>query len=201
MSALEKQIAFLLEIDKVKTIIRRTRLLDNTRYENDAEHSWHLAVMAVILAPYANDSGLNVLKVLKMVLIHDLVEIDAGDTYLYDDHLKAEKARKEALAAERIFGLLPSPQKEELHALWEEFEARQTSEALFAASLDRLEPLLQNYHTDGYAWKEHGIVSTQVYKANEHIQKGSQVLWAYAKDLIDRAVQEGKLKKGSSENI
>lgn len=196
MNAFEKQIAFLLEIDKVKTIIRRTRLLDNTRYENDAEHSWHLAVMAVILAPYANDPGLDLLRVFKMVLIHDLVEIDAGDTYLYDDHLKAEKVRKEALAAERIFGLLPSPQKEELRALWEEFETRQTSEALFAASLDRLEPLLQNYHTDGYAWKEHGIISTQVYKANEHMQQGSQALWAYAKDLIDRAVQEGKLKKG-----
>jgi len=193
---LEQQIAFLLEVDKVKNIIRRTRILDNSRYENDAEHSWHLAVMAMILSPYANDPNLNVLKVLKMVLIHDLVEIDAGDTYLYDTHLKQEKARKEARAAERIFGLLPSPQREELHALWMEFEARETPEAAFAASLDRLEPLLQNYHTDGYAWKEHGIVSDQVYRANTHIANGSKALWEYAENIITKAVAEGKLKAG-----
>jgi putative hydrolase of HD superfamily len=160
---LEKQIGFLLEIDKLKSVVRRTRLLDNSRYENDAEHSWHLAVMAMILAPYANDANLDVFKVLKMVLVHDLVEIDAGDTYLYDDHLKADKTRKEALAAERIFGLLPSPQKEELYSLWREFEEKQTPAACFATSLDRLQPLLHNYHTDGYAWKKHGIVSGQVY--------------------------------------
>jgi putative hydrolases of HD superfamily len=192
---LDQQIAFLLEIDKVKSIVRRTRLLDNSRYENDAEHSWHLGVMALVLAPYANEPGLDVLKVLKMVLVHDLVEIDAGDTYLYDEHLKAEKARREALAAERIFGLLPSPQKEELHALWLEFEEKRTPEACFAGSLDRLEPLLQNYHTDGYAWKAHGIVSDQVYRMNQHMQNGSRVLWDYARELIDKAVAEGKLKK------
>jgi putative hydrolase of HD superfamily len=192
---LDKQISFLLEIDKLKTIFRQTRILDNSRYENDAEHSWHLALMAVVLAPYANDPQVDVLKVLKMVLVHDLVEIDAGDTYLYDDHLKDEKSRKEAAAAERIFGLLPSPQNEELRSLWEEFEGRATAEARFAASLDRLEPLLQNYHTGGYAWKQHGIVSQQVYAKNQPMQNGSAVLWDYARSLIDQAVAEGKLQK------
>jgi len=192
-SELDQQIAFLLEIDKLKTIVRRTRLLDNTRYENDAEHSWHLAIMALVLCRHANQPELDLLKVLKMVLIHDLVEIDAGDTYLYDEHLKAAKSRKEAQAAERIFGLLPPEQQDDLRAHWSEFEQRQTPEARFAAALDRLEPLLQNYHTGGYAWKQHGIVRDQVLRANQHMAEGSGTLWAYAKALIERAVAEGKL--------
>jgi len=194
-SDFEKQISFLLEIDKVKTIFRQTRLLDNSRNENDAEHSWHIALMAMVLEPYANSKNLDILRVLKMVLLHDIVEIDAGDVYLYDDALMTQKKEKETKAAKRIFGILPTDQQNEFIALWEEFEKKETPEACFAASLDRLEPLLQNYNTNGFAWKKHGVTSDRVYKKNEHIANGSQVIWEYVKDLIDKAVIEGKLEK------
>ena len=133
----ERQIAFLREIDKVKGIFRRTRLLDNSRYENDAEHAWHLAVMAITLAEHANAEQIDITKVIKMVLIHDIVEIDVGDTFLYDSSLREEKRESELRAAERIFGLLPEDQHAEFRAVWDEFEASETPEAQFAASLDR----------------------------------------------------------------
>ena len=184
MDRFEKQIAFLKEIDKIKNIFRQTRLLDDSRYENDAEHSWHLALMAFTLAEHANSARIDIGKVVKMVLIHDIVEIDAGDTFLYDAGRQAEKQIKEQKAAHRIFGLLPDDQKSAFLALWEEFEARESPEAKFAAALDRLEPCIQNAATHGHAWQKHGISRQQVEAANKPIADGSERMWDYVRQLI-----------------
>ena len=189
---LGQQIAFLLEIDKLKTVLRRTYLLDDPRHENSAEHSWHLAVMAMLLAEHAN-APVNLLHVLKMLLIHDVVEIDSGDTYIYDVAGNASKAAREQEAAERIFGLLPDDQQGEMHRLWEEFEARETPEARFAAALDRLMPMLHNYHTQGRSWREHGVTDAQVIGHNGHMADGSVALWEYAEAMIKDAVGKGYL--------
>lgn len=186
---LEQQLIFIREIDKVKQIFRQTRLLDNSRCENDAEHAWHLGMMALVLAEYANEP-VEISKVINMVLLHDIVEIDAGDTFLYDvDRIK--KQQEERQAAKRIFGLLPKEQAGEMQNLWEEFEARKTPEARFAAALDRLEPILQNISTGGYAWKKHGIKRSQVQQANAHIAEGSHQLWELVTELMDQADKEG----------
>jgi putative hydrolase of HD superfamily len=190
---LNAQINFILEIDKLKQIYRQSRLADNSREENDAEHSWHLAVMAVILQEYANDPGLNVLKVLKMVLIHDIVEIDAGDTFIYDAKGNQSKAEREKEAAVRLFGLLPEDQGKELRELWEEFETRKTAEAKFAAVLDRLEPLLLNTQTAGHTWKKHGIARDQVLQKNQQVKEGSLALWEYIRSALDECVALGYL--------
>lgn len=189
---LHTQIGFLLEIDKLKQIFRQTYLLDETRKENDAEHSWHFAMYAVLLAEYANEK-VDLLKVVKMALIHDLVEIDAVDTFLYDEVGNADKAEREEKAAERIFGLLPPDVGEELHALWVEFEAKETAEAKFAGAIDRLQPFLHNIHTDGRAWGEHGISAKQIRERNGVIENGSEDLWAYAVSLLDEAVAKGQV--------
>lgn len=191
---LRKQIEFIEEIDKLKSIIRRTRLLDNSRYENDAEHSWHLAMMAIVLSEHANDKNIDLLKVIKMLLIHDIPEIDAGDTFLYDKDGRMDSVENEKKGAERIFSILPSGMAEELIGLWEEFEKKKTSEAKFAAALDRLEPLLQNYNTGGHAWKKHGIVRSQVEKINMAIEHGSQTLWDLAQSLIGESVEKEYLE-------
>ena len=188
---LEKQIAFLKEIDKIKGILRRTRLLDDSRYENDAEHAWHLAVMAMTLAEYANDDKIDVSKVIKMVLIHDIVEIDAGDTFLYDSALQVEKQGKEKQAAKRIFGLLPTDQQCAFLRLWEEFEDRETPEAKFAATLDRFEPCIQNAATRGHAWQKHGISRRRAEAVNEHIAEGSEEIWSYVQKLFTDADRQG----------
>ncbi len=187
LTRLAQQITFVLELDKLKTILRRTYLLDNSRHENTAEHSWHLAIMAMVLAEHSNEP-LDTLRTLKMLLVHDIVEIDAGDTYIYDTAGSEGKAAREQEAARRIFGLLPPDQQAEMHALWEEFEARETPEARFAAALDRLMPLLHNIHTQGRSWQEHGIHAGQVLARNSHIADGSQALWQYAQQLIQEAV-------------
>ena len=187
---LHTQIGFLLEIDKLKHVFRQTYLLDETRKENDAEHSWHFAMFAVLLAEYANER-IDLLKVVKMGLIHDLVEIDAGDTFLYDEVGNADKAEREEKAAERIFGLLPKEVGDELHALWVEFEAKETAEAKFAGSLDRLQPFLHNIHTEGRSWSEHGISAAQIRERNGVIEEGSKALWDYAVSLLDEAIGKG----------
>lgn len=189
---LEKQVAFLLEIDKLKSVLRRTYLLDDPRHENSAEHSWHLAVMAMLLAEHAN-AEVDLLHVLKMLLVHDVVEIDSGDTYIYDAAGNASKAAREQAAARRIFGLLPDDQRGEMHRLWEEFEARQTPEARFAAALDRLMPMLHNYHTQGRSWREHGVTNAQVIAHNGHMAEGAAGLWEYAEAMIKDAVGQGYL--------
>ncbi|SDT66351.1 putative hydrolases of HD superfamily [Mucilaginibacter mallensis] len=187
-----KQVAFIHEIDKVKYILRKTKLFNSERNENDAEHSWHLAVMAIILAEYANEP-VDVLKVVKMLLIHDVVEIDAGDIFLYDTNISHTNTAAEQKAAERIFGLLPTEQAEELIAIWEEFESGETMEAKFARAMDRLEPLLQNISNKGGTWKEFDVRYEKVLEKKGVIAKGSEHLWAFAKELIDESVKNGIL--------
>lgn len=199
MDRLAQQIAFLKEIDTVKSIVRRSRLMDNSRYENDAEHSWHLAVMAMVLAEHAESDDLDLARVIKMVLIHDVVEIDAGDTFFSDSAVRAEKAVSERQAAERIFGLLPTDQCAEFRALWDEFEARETSEARFAASLDRLEPCIQNACTEGHSWRKHRISRQAAEAANAHIADGSTALWQYARSLYAEADAKGWFSGESTE--
>lgn len=189
---LNQQIAFILEIDKLKSVLRRSYLLNEDRHENSAEHSWHLSVMALVLAEHA-DAEVDTLRVLKMLLVHDIVEIDAGDTFIYDTAGNDTKAEREQVAARRIFGLLPSDQSAELQELWQEFEARETPEAKFTAALDRLMPLLHNYHTEGGSWREHGISKAQVLRLNTHIADGSETLWKYAEVLIHDAAAKGYL--------
>lgn len=189
-----KQIEFIKEIDKVKYIQRKTRLFNSDRNENDAEHSWHLAVMAIVLAGHSN-APVDVLKVLKMVLIHDIVEIDAGDTFIYDAQKSHTNTDEERAAAKRIFGILPREQADEFIAIWEEFEAGATHEAKFARAMDRLEPLLQNTSNNGGTWKEFGINYDAVYEKKKPIKEGSEKIWFYAERLINDSVEQGILKK------
>ncbi|NBB28779.1 HD family hydrolase [Cellulophaga sp. BC115SP] len=189
-----KQIAFIKEIDKVKYIQRKTKLFNSDRNENDAEHSWHLAIMAVVLAEHSNEN-IDVLKVIKMLLIHDIVEIDAGDTFIYDTQKNHTNTDEERLAANRIFGLLPKAQADELIEIWEEFEAGETKEAKFAKSMDRLEPLLQNTSNNGGTWAEFGVDYDKVYNKKKVIKEGSEVIWDYAENLINESVDKGILKK------
>jgi len=194
MERLEQQIAFVRELDKLKRIQRQTWLTDKSRKENAAEHSWHIAVMALVLAEYAPGGDLDIGRVLQMLLIHDIVEIDAGDTFCYDKAAVAQQAGKEEEAAARLFGLLPPDQAVRLRGLWEEFENRRTPEARLAHSLDRLQPILNNYHTDGKSWRANGITRHQVRDRNRIVAEGAPPLWNYIEDLLQRAVERGFLK-------
>jgi putative hydrolase of HD superfamily len=189
---LQRQIRFILEIDALKGVLRRTYLPGADRPENSAEHSWHVAVMAVLLAEHANEP-VDVARVVRMLLIHDVVEVDAGDTYVYDTAGAEAKAEREVRAADRVFGLLPEDQGRELRALWEEFEEGRTAEARFAAALDRLMPVLHNVHTEGRSWREHGITADRVIARNARMSEGSEALWEYARSLIETAVAQGHL--------
>lgn len=193
---LAQQIRFIVEVDKLKEVFRQTLLTKSRRQENDAEHSWHLCLMVIVLAEHSNFTQLDVLRVLKMLLIHDIVEIDAGDTFAYDTARMADQHEREALAADRLFGLLPSDQTAEFRALWDEFEARATPEAKFAAAVDRFQPMLQNCLTEGAAWRQHGVTSDRVIARNQHIADGTAVVWDYAAQLITDAVQAGHLAAG-----
>lgn len=183
MDRLERQFAFLREIDKEKEITRQNYLVSGKRKEGDAEHAWHLALMAVLLSEYA-EQEVDVLKTVKMVLIHDLVEIDAGDTYAYDDCAKTTQKERELAAAERIFGLLPEDQGKQLRELWDEFEARETPEAKFARSLDCIQPLMLNHGSGGKSWVEHGVKKSQILARNAATAQGSAVLWDYARETM-----------------
>jgi putative hydrolase of HD superfamily len=188
-----RQIEFIAEVDKLKEIFRQTVNLQSRRAENDAEHSWALCLCVIVLAEHANEPRLNVLRVLKMVIIHDLVEIDAGDTFAYDTARMAGQHEREALAADRIFGLLPPDQAREFRALWDEFEERTTPEAKFASAVDRFQPMLLNCRTDGSAWQRHGVTQDRVLARNAHIKEGSAALWEYAEQMVQRAVDAGHL--------
>ena len=185
-----QQMQFLVEVDKVKSIVRSGRILHGERYENDAEHSWHLALMALILAEHSNEP-VDVSRVVKMVLIHDLVEIDAGDTFAYDEAALLTQREREVQAAERIFGLLPSDMADELRGLWDEFEERQTAAARFAVALDRLCGVLASCHNQGGCWRDAGITIERVKNRNCVIERGSATLWQYAENLIDEALSQG----------
>ena len=191
---LTQQIQFIIEIDKLKLILRQTLLTDASRRENSAEHSWHLALMAMILAEYA-PSGVDQLRALKMLLIHDLVEIDAGDTFCYDVQANENKAANEAQAALRLFGLLPVDQAEEMRSLWQEFEAGKTPTAKFAAALDRIQPLLHNQLTSGGTWRIYGITREQVMKRIAPVETGAPELWFFIQQLIEDCVAAGYLQE------
>lgn len=190
---LEKQIDFILELDKMKNLYRQTYVLHEDRKENDAEHSWHLGIMAFLLAEHS-DMPVNVEKVTKMVLIHDIVEIDAGDTYCYDQEGYKTKADREEKAAQRIFGLLPDDQKKEFYDLWREFEDSLTPEAKFAAALDRLQPLLLNYIKGGISWTEHGVHKEQVLARNAEVKNISHNIAELINSIINDAADKGYLK-------
>ncbi len=190
-----KQMEFIVKIDELKSVIRQTALVDGSRQENVAEHSWHIAVMALLLTEYANTEGLDQLRVLKMLLLHDVVEVIAGDTFLYDDDSRVDQESREREAAGRIFGILPSDQAEELHGIWNEFEAQRTPEAMFAKALDALQPVVLGYANRGWSWRTHSIKKQEVLDHKKSMAKGSEYLWAYVQDLLKKAVNEGILKE------
>lgn len=190
---LKSQINFILEVDKLKEIFRQTINTQSKRAENDAEHSWHLCLTTIVLAEHASIPNLDVLRVLKMLIIHDLVEIDAGDTFAYDTARMVDQHAREAIAADRIFGILPNDQGKEFRALWDEFEERKSPEARFALAMDRFQPMLLNCATEGAAWKKHGITEDRVLARNAAIGDGCLPLWEYAVDMIQKVVASGHL--------
>ncbi|HXH60672.1 MAG TPA: HD domain-containing protein [Fimbriimonadaceae bacterium] len=195
MTGLAQRIAFVEEIDRLKGVLRRTRLINEERKENTAEHSWHVAMMALALAPDA-PQGVNIDRAVQMLLVHDIVEIDVGDTFAYDEAGHREKPAKEARAARRIFGLLPRSEGEHYIDLWKEYEAAETPDGAFAHSVDRFLPILHNYRTDGHAWREHGIRRSQVLKRNAVIERGCPSLWPLVLQIVDDAVAHGMLIDG-----
>ncbi len=191
---LKQQIRFIVEIDKVKNIFRQTYLADAGRRENDAEHSWHIALMAYLLQEHAEEP-VDVSKVMTMVLIHDLVEIDAGDTYAYDEAGAKTKREREEAGADRLFGLLPEDQGQYFRELWEEFEAYETAEAKYAHLLDNFQPLLLNDAADGISWKEHQVKKSQVYKRNEKIEETSEIIWRKMQEIIQMHIDRGNIEE------
>ena len=193
MERIEQQAAFAVEIDKVKNIFRQTWLADGSRKENDAEHAWHAALMAVLLAEYSNEP-IDILKVVKMLLLHDLVEIDAGDSYAYDEAAQATAHEREQKAADRIFGMLPKDQRQEFRGLWDEFEEYETPEAKFAHVMDNFQPLLLNDAADGKGWKEHQVKRANIEKRNRKTSKGSKRINEYIEQIIDRNIKKGNIE-------
>ncbi len=191
----EKQMQFLIEIDKLKHVLRRTLLTDGSRRENDAEHSWHLAMMAMVLYEYATEPKPDLEKVLKMTLVHDLVEVYAGDTFAYDAQGNEDKEAREKAAADKLFGILPDDLETEYRSLWEEFDAMGTPESRFAAALDRLQPLVHNYLTEGHTWKIGTITSDMVYKRMDPIRTGIPAAWPYVVHIIEDSIGKGYLKR------
>lgn len=189
---LQKQMDFILEVDKLKNIYRQSYVSDASRHEEDADHSWHLALMCLLLSEYANED-IDVLRTMGMVLIHDVIEIDAGDTYAYDEAANATKREREEKAADRIFNILPEDQATYLRNLWEEFEEAETKEALFAHTLDNLQPLMLNDATGGKAWMEHDVHISQIMKRQANTSKGSEELWNYCEMLIERNMKKGTI--------
>ena len=189
---MEQQFAFALEVDKLKNIFRQTRLSGHGRRENDAEHSWHIALMAYLFREYANEE-VDILRVMLMCLVHDIVEIDAGDTYAYDAQGLATQKAREAAARERLYSLLPEDQGAELAALFDEFEACETPEARFARALDNIQPMMLNHSNGGGDWREHGIAAEQVYRRQSRTRLGSERLFAVADEVIRENIRKGNL--------
>ncbi len=195
MERFKRQIEFIIEVDKLKHVLRQTILMNKSRRENSAEHSWHIALTVMILAEYARDADIDFFRVMKMLLVHDLIEIDAGDTYCYDEQGRQDQAERERLAADRIFNILPPDQARTFRDLWDEFEERQTAASRFANALDRLQPFLHNYFTRGQTWQENAIKSAQVASRMQPVDDGAPVLWNYVSSLIDDAVRKGFLSE------
>jgi putative hydrolase of HD superfamily len=195
LERLEKQIRFILEVDKLKEVFRQTVCTQSRRAENDAEHSWHLCLAVIVLSEHANSPDLDVLRVLKMLILHDLVEIDAGDTFAYDTARRAGQHDREAVAADRICGLVGGEHAAEFRALWDEFEAVATPEAKFAAAIDRFQPCLLNCSTEGAAWRRHGVTKDRVVARNSAIAEGSADLWAAMLGLIEETARAGHLSQ------
>lgn len=191
---MRKQIEFALLMDKQKNIFRQNHLADNSRRENDAEHAWHMAVMAYLFREYANED-IDISKVILMCLIHDVVEIEAGDTYAYDEEAKKSQREREEFAKKHIFGMLPSDQGRELEALFDEFEAQETAEARFAKAMDNLQPVLLHEANGGGDWKEHEVTKEQIMRRQEKTRHGSEELFEVIKDIIDRHIAEGNIKE------
>ena len=189
-----QQLAFITEIDKLKQVLRQSWLVDTSRQETDAEHSWHIAVMALLFKEYANAKSVDLFKVVQMLLIHDIVEIDAGDTFIYDKQQNEHKEVREQEAAQRLFGLLPQDQEHEFQQLWEEFEAQTSPEAKFARALDSLQPLILAYMNGGCSWQTHGIHRSQVIASKQHMDNGSSELWQKTQQLLQQAVEKGILE-------
>ncbi|MBD1565716.1 HD domain-containing protein [Vibrio sp. SA48] len=191
---LGQQLELVMELDRLKSVLRRTRVRSaDGRLENSAEHSWHVALMAVLMEEHSNQP-VDIAKVIKMLLLHDIVEIDAGDTFVYDVVASAEQEENELKAAQRLFALLPKEQGDELLAVWLEFEAAQSAEALFAKALDRIIPMLLNFHNQGQSWLEHGVTRQQALTVNRRIDDGSHALWQHAQQMIEQATLNGWLK-------
>ncbi|HOJ12474.1 MAG TPA: HD domain-containing protein [Clostridiales bacterium] len=193
MERFKKQLDFLIEIDKLKQVFRNTILMDASRLENDAEHMWHMAVGAMLFSEYSNNKDIDMLKVLKMVLIHDVIEIYAGDTFAYDEQGHVDKEEREQNAANKIFALLPREQELEFRSLWDEFEASITAEAKYAKAMDRFMPILHNYITKGAQWHKFGITSDKVLAKNSIIEQGSEFLWEYVKHMVEDSIEKGYL--------
>ena len=191
----KQQIEFMLEIDKLKQVLRKTILINRSREENSAEHSWHIALTVFLFSEYAKDQEIDLCRVMKMLLLHDLVEIDAGDTYCYDNQSRQDQARREQKGAERIFNILPPDQARFFRALWDEFEDRNTPESRYANALDRFQPFLNNYFTEGQTWQENHVTSGQVMSRMQAVFEGAPVLWNFVKILIDDAVRKGYLSE------
>ena len=189
---LKKQLEFVYELDKLKSINRQTYIADGSKHENDAEHSWHLALMCMLLSEYSNQE-IDVLKTMSMVLIHDAVEVDAGDTYAYDETGNLSKREREVKAAERIFNILPEEQGKKVRALWDEFEEKETPESKFANVLDRLQPIILNHLTDGRAWREHGVKKSQVHNRNKNVGEASKEFGELIDQIINFNVEKGNL--------
>ncbi|ERB63957.1 HD domain-containing protein [Vibrio coralliilyticus OCN008] len=194
MSRLEQQLALLMELDQLKSVLRRTRVKSaDGRLENSAEHSWHVALMAILMEEHANEP-VDIARVVKMLLLHDIVEIDAGDTFVYDVAASAVQEEKELAAAQRLFAMLPEEQGKELLELWLEFERAESADAKFGKALDRIIPMLLNYHNNGQSWQEHGVTREQALTVNRKIEYGSRALWDKAQQVIEEATQKGWLK-------
>lgn len=191
---LKKDIEFIVELDKMKSILRQTRLMDKSKRENDAEHSWHISVMAMLLSEYA-DEDVDTFKVIKMLLVHDVVEIYAGDTFCYDEEANKDKEERELKAADKIFGILDEDKGKELRNLWNEFEKKESKEAIFAASMDRLQPFLSNYYSDGGTWKKFNVSKKDIYKRIAPLKESSKELWKFTENMIEDSFERGYIEK------
>ena len=195
VNRLEQQMRFLVEVDKMKSVYRRTILIDKTRRESDAEHSWHFALMAMLLAEYADPEKVGCARVIRMALVHDLIEIYAGDTFAYDVQGNQDKRQRETEAADKLFALLPEDQAAEIRALWEEFDAMETPDAQYAAAIDRLQPFLNNYLTQGHTWGLGGVKSAQVYERMDPIRVALPEVWPFVDKMIQESIEKGYLEE------